>query len=159
MIACCVSHGGGTADLSGLGLTDEAYGNPLKVHVAVLLAIRGEVYPTAADVMARFLDREMGHWLRRRTEHGIDQVSAPLARQVVALATLTQPEIEVVPRLLSAIPDLEDAGGLVRGNVGNWLAELFGRLPDLRARAGPAGRTAARRHTEAAGPGGGGLSA
>ncbi|MCX5357791.1 trypsin-like peptidase domain-containing protein [Streptomyces sp. NBC_00124] len=117
---------GGTADLSGLDLTDEAYGNPLKVHVAVLLAIRGEVYPTAADVMTKFLDREMGHWLRRRTEHGIDQVSARLARQVVALATLTKPEIEVVPRLLSAIPDLEDAGGLVRGNVRNWLAELFG---------------------------------
>ena len=120
------AFGGGTADLSGLDLTDEAYGNPLKVHVAVLLAIRGEVYPTAADVMTKFLDREMRHWLRRRTEHGIDQVSAPLAHQVVALATLTKPEIEVVPLLLSAIPDLEDAGGLVRGNVRNWLAELFG---------------------------------
>lgn len=120
------AFGGRTADLSGLDLTDEAYGNPLKVHVAVLLAIRGEVYPTAADVMTKFLDREMGHWLRRRTKHGIDQVSAPLAHQVVALATLTKPEIDVVPRLLSAIPDLEDAGGLVRGNVRNWLAELFG---------------------------------
>jgi tetratricopeptide (TPR) repeat protein len=120
------AFGGGTADLSGLDLTDEAYGNPLKVYVAVLLAIRGEVHPTAANVMTRFLDREMGHWLRRRTKHRIDQVSAPLAHQIVALATLTEPEIEVVPRLLSAIPDLEDAGRLVRGNVGNWLAELFG---------------------------------
>ncbi|MFD3843838.1 tol-pal system YbgF family protein, partial [Streptomyces sp. NPDC058642] len=120
------AFGGATADLSGLDLTDEAYGNPLKVHVAVLLAIRGEVYPTAADVMTKFLDREMRHWLRRRTEHGIDQISAPLAHQAVALATLTKPEIEVVPRLVSAIPDLEDANGVVRGNVRNWLTELFG---------------------------------
>lgn len=120
------AFGGDTADLSALDLTDEAYGNPLKVHVAVLLAIRGELYPTAAQVMTKFLDREMGHWLRRRTEHGIDQVSAPLAHQIIALATLTKPEIEVVPELLSAIPDLEDAGGLVRGNIRNWLVELFG---------------------------------
>ncbi|MFE1441912.1 trypsin-like peptidase domain-containing protein [Streptomyces sp. NPDC058739] len=120
------AFGGAPADLSGLDLTDDAYGNPLKVHVAVLLAIRGEVYPTAADVMTRFLDREMERWLRRRTEHRIDQVSDDLARQVVAVATLTRPEIDVVPRLLSAIPDLEDQSRLFRRNVRDWLAELFG---------------------------------
>ncbi|MFD9328619.1 trypsin-like peptidase domain-containing protein [Streptomyces sp. NPDC060065] len=123
------AFGGGNADLSGLDLTDDAYRNPLKVHVAALLAIRGEFYPTAAQVMSRFLDREKGRWLQQRNKHGIGNISPPLAHQIVALATLTRPEIDVVPRLLSAIPDLADpadTGSLLRPNVRNWLTEQFG---------------------------------
>ncbi|WP_344820585.1 S1 family peptidase, partial [Actinoplanes cyaneus] len=117
---------GGTADLSRLDLRDDAYGNPLKVHVAVLLAVHGDRYPTAGDLMASFLDREMEHWQERLAAHRIHDIGFTQARQVLALATLTRPEIDVVPELLPAIRQLSDADGVRRGNLGNWLAELFG---------------------------------
>lgn len=123
------AFGGVGADLSGLDLSDDAYRNPLKVHVAALLAIRGEFYPTAAEVMRRFLDREKGRWLARLSKHGIGDISPPLAHQIVALTTLTRPVVDDLPLLLPAVPDLADpvgTGGLLRPNIRNWLAELFG---------------------------------
>ncbi|AVZ72431.1 hypothetical protein SLUN_09730 [Streptomyces lunaelactis] len=123
------AFGGRSTDLSGLDLSDDAYRNPLKVHVAALLAIRGEFYPTAAEVMRHFLDREMDIWIRELNKHRIGNIAAPLAHQIVALTTLTRPKIDAVPQLLSAIPDLADpvdGGGLLRPNIRNWLTELFG---------------------------------
>lgn len=121
-----LAFGGDTTDLSGLDLTDDVYRNPLKVHIAVLQAIKAGEYPEPSTLLSSFLKREMEGWGRRLTAYRLDDIGPGQARQIVALTTLTRPGIDVVPDLLPAIEDLADLNRLARGRIRDWLTELFG---------------------------------
>jgi tetratricopeptide (TPR) repeat protein len=131
----------------GLDLRDDGYRNPLKVHLATLLAWRGEIVRSSAGVVHLFLDRERRRWQHRldayRREYGdiLYGVGEAVAHQAVALATLTAPSREEAESLLSAVPGLAGTGHAERRRaLSRWLESLFpggGRIaplaPDLLA--------------------------
>lgn len=111
-----------------LDLTDEGYGNPLKLHMAVLLTARGEVHPDAESVVASFLGREERRWVDRLPRHSIADLTDLRAHQAVALATMTTPAQAVAVHLLTALPGMADPAGFAverRTRITEWLAELF----------------------------------
>jgi tetratricopeptide (TPR) repeat protein len=118
----------GTREMPELDLTHEGYGNPLRLHIAVLQAARGEVHPDADTVVASFLGREERRWVDRLPRYFIADLTDVRAHQAVALATITAPAIAMAVHLLTALPGLADPVGFAierRTRITEWLAELF----------------------------------
>ncbi len=119
---------GGTTVMPDLDLTDHGYANPLKLHMAVLQAARGEVHPDADSVVASFLGREERRWVDRLPRHFIADLTDLRAHQAVTLATMTAPTPAAAVQLLTALPGLADPVGFAierRTRITEWLAELF----------------------------------
>ncbi|MGW0834343.1 tetratricopeptide repeat protein [Streptomyces prunicolor] len=118
----------GTREMPRLDLTHDGYGNPLKLHIAVLQAARGEVHADADTVVASLLRREERRWVDRLRRHFIADLTDVRAHQAVALATLTEPAHTEAVRLLTALPGMTDPVGLAverRTRITEWLTELF----------------------------------
>ncbi|MEV6499060.1 tetratricopeptide repeat protein [Streptomyces prunicolor] len=118
----------GTREMPRLDLTHDGYGNPLKLHIAVLQAARGEVHADADTVVASLLRREERRWVDRLRRHFIADLTDVRAHQAVALATLTEPAHPEAVRLLTALPGMADPAGLAverRTRITEWLTELF----------------------------------
>ena len=118
----------GTRELPRLDLTHDGYGNPLKLHIAVLQAARGEVHPDADTVVASLLGREERRWVDRLRRYFIADLTDVRAHQAVALATLTEPAHTEAVHLLTALPGMADPAGLAverRTRITEWLTELF----------------------------------
>jgi tetratricopeptide (TPR) repeat protein len=118
----------GTREMPRLDLTHDGYGNPLKLHIAVLQAARGEVHADADTVVASLLGREERRWVDRLRRHFIADLTDVRAHQAVALATLTEPAHTEAVHLLTALPGMADPAGLAmerRTRITEWLTELF----------------------------------
>lgn len=129
------AFGQGT-EMSALDLSDDGYCNPLKVHFAVLQALRGETHANSDDAVEGFFIRETKRWEERLPAHHIADLTTRLAHQAVALATLTTPTPAEAVDLLTAFPQLADQTGTGidrRTKVSEWLAELFPGGPKIAA--------------------------
>lgn len=119
---------GGDPDQVALpDLADDGFRNPLKVHLAALLALRGE-YVGADAVMRTFVRREIERWGGRLTHHGVASLGDEGLRQAAALVVLAAPTRAETVGLLTALPSQADPGGLRiadRERVARWLAEIF----------------------------------
>ncbi|WP_322754748.1 tetratricopeptide repeat protein [Frankia sp. Cas3] len=127
---------GGGVEVSTLDLSDDGYRNPLKVHLAVLQALRGETHASSDGVVRGFFIRESARWEGRLPAHHIGDLTTKLARQAVALATLTTPTPDEAVELLTSFPQLADRTGVAvdrRTKVSEWLAELFPGGPVIAA--------------------------
>ncbi|MFD9903763.1 trypsin-like peptidase domain-containing protein [Streptomyces sp. NPDC059063] len=135
------AFGGGTVPAVLPDLSDDGYSNPLKVHLAVLLALRGETSPTAAGTLKLFVARERDRWQRRLAPHGLHDLGTVAPHHAVVLTTLTTPTRAEAVDLLTALDGFDDGDAPARVRVSEWLQELFpgpgGRLaplaPDLLA--------------------------
>jgi len=118
------AFGGEPAGVSLPDLGDDGFRNPLSVHLATLLAVRGERRRTADEALAVFVHRERAGWERRLAEHGlgVGDLGKAEAVQAVALATLTTPTHVAAVDLLSVVDGLAE---LQRTKVSRWLATLF----------------------------------
>ncbi|MEV6154805.1 hypothetical protein AB0L53_31145 [Nonomuraea sp. NPDC052129] len=113
-------------------LDDPGYGDPLRVHLAALMRLRGDDVE-GGELLSRFLMYEQQQWMTVWPD-GHEPVDAVTARQAVALVTLTTPTRQELRELLSAVPGSQTYDrGLA---LGDWLARLFP------GRSGPQGRLA-----------------
>ncbi|MEU8145624.1 hypothetical protein [Nonomuraea sp. NPDC048901] len=111
---------------------DPGYGDPLRVHLAALMRLRGDDVE-GGELLSRFLMYEQQQWMTVWPD-GHEPVDAVTARQAVALVTLTTPTRQELRELLSAVPGSQTYDrGLA---LGDWLARLFP------GRGGPRGRLA-----------------
>ncbi|MFG1957291.1 hypothetical protein [Nonomuraea sp. NPDC049028] len=111
---------------------DPGYGDPLRVHLAALMRLRGDDVD-GGELLSRFLMYEQQQWMTVWPD-GHEPVDAVTARQAVALVTLTTPTRQELRELLSAVPGSQTYDrGLA---LGDWLARLFP------GRGGPRGRLA-----------------
>ncbi|MCX4979514.1 trypsin-like peptidase domain-containing protein [Streptomyces sp. NBC_00620] len=120
------AFGGSTVPAVLPDLSDDGYSNPLKVHLAVLLALRGQTSPTASGTLKLFVGRERTRWERRLEAHGIADLDPRTTHQAVVLATLTTPNRAEAVDLLTTVPELadrSDTGRRVR--TAEWLRGLF----------------------------------
>ncbi|MEV1245420.1 hypothetical protein [Nonomuraea sp. NPDC049750] len=113
-------------------LDDPGYDDPLRVHLAALMRLRGDDVE-GGELLSRFLMYEQQQWMTVWPD-GHEPVDAVTARQAVALVTLTTPTRQELRELLSAVPGSQTYDrGLA---LGDWLARLFP------GRSGPQGRLA-----------------
>ncbi|MEV0348723.1 hypothetical protein AB0H88_23345 [Nonomuraea sp. NPDC050680] len=113
-------------------LDDPGYGNPLHLHLAALMRLRGDDVE-GGELLSRFLMYEQHQWMTVWPD-GHEPVDAATARQAVALVTLTTPTRQELRELLSAVPEAQTYDR--RLALGDWLARLFP------GRSGPQGRLA-----------------
>ncbi|GLZ80585.1 hypothetical protein Afil01_53920 [Actinorhabdospora filicis] len=106
----------GGVDAEPVPLTGEEFAHPLRVHIAALLASRGE--SVERGVLRQFLARETRVWTRSLPA-GFDPV---LARQAVALVALTTPERDGLRECLALLPDADPAARRV---LARWLPTVF----------------------------------
>lgn len=106
----------GGAETAPAALTGEEFAHPLRVHIAALLASRGE--NVERGVLRQFLARETRVWTRSLPP-GFDTV---LARQAVALVALTTPERDGLRECLALLPDADTAARRV---LARWLPTVF----------------------------------
>jgi tetratricopeptide (TPR) repeat protein len=105
---------------------DDGYSNPLKVHLAVLLALRGETAPTAAATLRQFVAREQGRWRGRLAAHGITDIGTKAPDHAVVVATLATPSPDEAVDLLTVVGSLAAPGDTARRiRTAEWLRELF----------------------------------
>lgn len=106
-------------------LSDDGYSNPLKVHLAVLLSLRGETSVTAAATLRDFVARERDRWRRRLAAHGINGLGPEAPHDAVVLATLTEPTRAEGTELLGALASIDVRDRALRVRLSGWLRELF----------------------------------
>jgi tetratricopeptide (TPR) repeat protein len=125
------------------GVTHEEFANPLLVHMAALLAVRGE--SSQADpslsvreaVLAHLLGRERNRWEHLRVRHQLADLHETHALRAVLAAVLAGPSASQAPDILGALPEFSGpAQRERRGRIGYWLAELYPGEP-LMASFGP----------------------
>jgi hypothetical protein len=113
-------------------VTDPEYATPLLVHVAALLAVRGEHVdgagsgPLRAKLLGTLVNRERTRWMSLQSEFGLGDMETEQVTQAVALATITTPHIDQTADLLAAIPAYVTVDSERRAKIATWLAELFG---------------------------------
>jgi tetratricopeptide (TPR) repeat protein len=114
-------------------LSAAAYGDPLMVHMAALLAAAGEPLapgrPTGdvrAGVLRTVLDREAGRWPRQLQRDEARTEPLEVLRRCVATATISAPAGEVrATEMLTAVPDLASAAEPGRRtSLARWLHGL-----------------------------------
>ncbi|MBD0424564.1 trypsin-like peptidase domain-containing protein [Streptomyces sp. TRM S81-3] len=123
--AALTAFGDGTVPAVLPDLSDEGYSNPLKVHLAVLLALRGQTSPTAAGTLQLFVARERARWQRRLAAHGIAGLGEAAPHHAVVLVTLTTPTREEAVELLTALDGFDRRDPVSRVRTSEWLQELF----------------------------------
>jgi ABC-type multidrug transport system ATPase subunit len=107
-----------------------AFANPLLVHVAALLALRG-THPTneirdssGQELLAWIIDREQERWLAARAGYGLDARLEPdTALRIIAAVTMLAPSLADVVPLLAVMPELADLP--LRERVRDWLREVL----------------------------------
>ncbi|WNV83883.1 tetratricopeptide repeat protein [Umezawaea sp. Da 62-37] len=105
-------------------VTGEEFVNPLLVHVAALLAVRGE--GGGPNVLAHLLTREQARWTRLLSVHQLGDLHHAHAVRAVVLALLTGPSAREIRDVLAALPEFAGlAQAERRGRIGYWLAELY----------------------------------
>ena len=110
-------------------LADEAYAEPLMIHLAALLVASGEMLSVSDGVQVKpallraVLERETARWqkqLARERERGTQRVE--VLWRCVAVATISAPDDEKAgAAMLKAVPDLVDAGEGWRRTLADWL--------------------------------------
>jgi tetratricopeptide (TPR) repeat protein len=114
-------------------LTAMAFGDPLMVQLAALLAASGEPFdPTQGPsgsvrtrVMRVFLDREAARWPTQVTAEEPAPIPPVVLRRCVAAATITAPRDEKAgAAALVAVPDLADSQAGRRLALTRWLHTL-----------------------------------
>ncbi|HMA46758.1 MAG TPA: hypothetical protein VKP11_06110 [Frankiaceae bacterium] len=122
-------------------LTDPAFGNPMLVHMTMLLAaLDRPALPdtTVSDVRIRILrgvlNLERTRWINSLRIDELPSFAADTDRRptraaavrAVVVATLTAPRSErACDRLLRTVPELADADGLTVGRLCRWLRSLY----------------------------------
>jgi hypothetical protein len=124
-------HGPHAATPESPDLTAMAFGDPLMVHLAALLAASGEPFdPTQTPsgsvrthVLRVFLDREADRWQTQVTADG--PADPVVLRRCVAAVTVGCPESEApAAAMLVAVPDLADSAAGTRRALARWLHTL-----------------------------------
>ncbi|WP_433512291.1 hypothetical protein ACQP2T_52500 [Nonomuraea sp. CA-143628] len=113
-------------------LDDPGYGDPLRVHLAALMRLRGDDVE-GGELLSRFLMYEQQQWMTVWPD-GHEPVDAVTARQAVALVTLTTPTRQELRELLPTVSGSQTYDRSLA--LGDWLARLFP------GRSGPQGRLA-----------------
>ncbi|WP_346619580.1 tetratricopeptide repeat-containing serine protease family protein [Blastococcus montanus] len=111
-------------------LADDAFANPLLVHMHALLAAHGVAVPTGGSAVRErlldaVLDRERRRWAD--TFPATVTTSSPTTHQrAVATATLFAPaDQSASAALLAIIDDFADATAAARGAVADWLHQRY----------------------------------
>ncbi len=120
--------GDGPERAVALDLTEAGYANPLRIHLATLLALRGRAASDSRHAVAQFVARERDRWTSRAAAHHVQEVSEVSLAQAVALTTLTTPSVAECPDLLTTVPGLADPAGVWvdrRLRLTAWLRDVF----------------------------------
>ncbi|WP_346619585.1 tetratricopeptide repeat protein [Blastococcus montanus] len=111
-------------------LADDAFANPLLIHMHALLAASGVSAPTSGSAVRErlvnaVLDRERRRWAD--TFPATVTTSSPAThQQAVATATLLAPTDQpATAALLTVIDDFADAAAATRGAVADWLRQRY----------------------------------
>jgi tetratricopeptide (TPR) repeat protein len=107
-----------------LDLTDP---NPLRLHLAVLNAVRGADHQAGDLPEKLLLNREADRWERLLAARSLGDLGEVRAHQALALASMTAPESAEAVELLTAIPALDagDASRERRFQISEWLAVVY----------------------------------
>jgi Trypsin-like peptidase domain/Tetratricopeptide repeat/Anaphase-promoting complex subunit 5 len=115
------------------GMTAMAFGDPLMVHLAALLAASGEPFDPTQEpsgsvrtrVMRAFLEREAARWPTQVAAEEPAAIPPVVLRRCVAAATIAAPRHEASgAAALVAVPDLADSEAGRRLALARWLHTL-----------------------------------
>ena len=111
-------------------LTDPS---PLRLHLAVLNAVRGDDHRPEDSPERLLLSRETTRWMRLLEAHDLADLGDRRAHEALALVTMTAPDQAEAVELLTAVPALDagDASLERRFRISEWLAESYPGGPKL----------------------------
>ncbi len=115
------AFGGGASLARPPDLTDPS---PLRLHLAVLNALRGADRQPGDSPEKLLLNSEADRWERLAKARELD-LSAEVAHQALALVTMTAPKWAEAVNLLTAIPALGDASDERCSRIAEWLVASY----------------------------------
>lgn len=107
-------------------LTSDTYNNVLLVHIAALLASRGDS-PVRDHLLTQLLAREQARWLAVQHSPAISGTLPAVAFQLITCVTLAAPDANDLWDLLSAVPSLSGDSPhqySLRTDLARWLLML-----------------------------------